>query len=77
MRLRTANKHRKHAHRRAVLKAAYDFDMRQLAKGRPRVNTGYTRRYRARAKAWIKRATPIIASALDCPSRPWFRLEVP
>lgn len=47
---RTANTRRRHAHRKGVLIAAFEFDLSQLAKGRDRSNSGYVRRRRLKGK---------------------------
>lgn len=76
MRLRTANHHRRRAHRRAVLKAAFDFDMGQIAKcersgnWKRRRNSGFVRRSNKRSKA----LTRWLLIGLTPPSRPWLRL---
>lgn len=75
MNLRTANRHHRRAQRRAVVRSAFEFDLRQMAKGRDRSDSGYVRRRKQRAKRWIASASAVIAQSLNCADRPWFRLH--
>jgi hypothetical protein len=66
VRLRTANNHRRRILRRRILIAAFNFDMKQCARMsasgtlHKRVNSGFVRRDRQRARARMRQADIII-----------------